>query len=67
MQNNVGSVDKVLRIVAGLAIIVWGVLAGSWLGLIGLVPLATALLGFCPAYSIVGINTCKTSGTPKSG
>lgn len=58
MKANVGTVDKVVRIIAGLAIIGWGVAAGNWLGAIGIVPLATALLGFCPAYSLIGVNTC---------
>jgi len=60
MKANVGTVDKVVRIIAGLAIIGWGVAAGNWLGAIGIVPLATALLGFCPAYSLIGVNTCGT-------
>lgn len=58
MKANIGTVDKVVRIIAGLAIIGWGVAAGNWLGAIGIVPLATALLGFCPAYSLIGVNTC---------
>lgn len=58
MKANVGTVDKVVRIIAGLAIIGWGVAASNWLGAIGIVPLATALLGFCPAYSLIGVNTC---------
>lgn len=58
MKANVGTVDKVVRIIAGLAIIGWGVATGSWLGAIGIVPLATALMGFCPAYSLIGVNTC---------
>jgi hypothetical protein len=60
MKANVGTVDKVVRIIAGLAIIGWGVAAGNWLGAIGIIPLATALLGFCPAYSLIGVNTCGT-------
>jgi len=60
MKTNVGSVDKVVRIIAGLAIIGWGVAASNWLGAIGIIPLATALLGFCPAYSLIGVNTCGT-------
>jgi Protein of unknown function (DUF2892). len=60
MKANVGSVDKVVRIIVGLAIIGWGVAASNWLGAIGIIPLATALLGFCPAYSLIGVNTCGT-------
>lgn len=59
MQCNVGKVDKSLRIVAGLALLALGAsgLIGWW-GLIGLVPLATALLSWCPAYTLLNIKTC---------
>ena len=60
MKVNVGSIDKNLRIVAGLAIIAWGVMSNNWLGAIGLVPLATGLINFCPLYSLLGFNTNKT-------
>ena len=60
MQNNVGHTDKLLRI--GAAVILLGLVATGvigWWGLIGLVPLATGLLNWCPAYTLLGINTCK--------
>lgn len=59
MKTNVGGIDRVLRIVLGLALIgltLAGVI-GAW-GWIGLVPLATAAMGFCPLYPMLGINTC---------
>lgn len=62
MKANVGGVDKIVRIVVGLALIGLGV-AGMiplWVGLIGIVPLATALISFCPLYAIIGVNTCPT-------
>jgi hypothetical protein len=59
MQINVGGTDKILRIVAGLAIIGWGVMTNNWLGVIGIVPLATALINFCPVYTLLGFNTSK--------
>lgn len=59
MKSNVGGIDKTLRLVVGLAIIAWGVLTHNWLGLIGLVPLLTALVNFCPLYTMLGINTGK--------
>ena len=60
MQQNVGSIDKVLRIVAGLVMLSL-VFVGPqtpW-GWIGIVPLLTALIGWCPAYKILGVSTCK--------
>lgn len=59
MKKNVGSIDKIVRIVLGLAVMVFGYLNESWWGLIGLVPLFTAFMGTCPAYLPFGISTCK--------
>ena len=61
MTRNVGTIDRLLRIVVGLALLSL-VFVGpqSYWGLIGLVPLGTALIGYCPAYSLFGIRTCKT-------
>ncbi len=60
MTRNVGSTDRIIRIVAGLVIIGAGVYFGSWWGAIGLIPLATAAIGWCPAYAPFGISTCAT-------
>ncbi|NWF68380.1 MAG: DUF2892 domain-containing protein [Chloroflexi bacterium] len=57
-KNNVGNVDRVVRIVLGLAIIAAGFYFQSWLGLLAIIPLGTALLGTCPLYSLFGISTC---------
>lgn len=60
MKANVGGIDKILRIVVGLALI--GATAAGLLpvwGYIGVVPLLTGLLGWCPAYPLLGMNTCK--------
>lgn len=60
MQQNVGSIDRALRAIVGLVLIslvfvgpqtVWG-----W---IGVIPLVTAIIGWCPPYALLGINTCK--------
>lgn len=59
MQCNVGSTDKIIRLILGAAIIGAGVYYQNWLGAIGLVPIGTALLGWCPAYLPFGISTCK--------
>lgn len=60
MQKNIGKVDKIIRIVVGLAVIAAGVFFQSWWGAIGLVFVGTALVGWCPPYALLGINTCKT-------
>lgn len=60
MKKNVGGADKILRIIAGLVIIALGINFQSWWGLVGIVPLFTALTGTCPAYLPFGISTCKT-------
>ncbi len=59
MKHNVGGLDKTLRIVLGLAIIGAGVMYSSWWGAIGVVLLATGLLGWCPPYALMGFSTCK--------
>ncbi len=64
MIENVGTIDRAIRIVIGMALLSMLIFAGSewkWLGLIGLVPLITALAGRCPAYSVMGIKTCAKS------
>lgn len=65
MKANVGSVDKVLRIIVGLVILgSFFVLQGNarWFALIGVVPIATALIRFCPLYAILGISSGGSSG-----
>jgi len=59
MKKNIGNSDRVFRFAAGAAIIIIGIVAQSWWGLIGFVPIATASMGHCPAYLPFGINTCK--------
>ncbi len=59
MKKNVGNVDKVIRVVLGLAIGALGFINESWWGLVGLLPIATALTGSCFAYTLFGINTAK--------
>jgi len=61
-MKNVGKIDKLLRIVAGLVLISLVFIGPQtpW-GWVGLVPLLTAFGGFCPAYRILGISTCKVT------
>jgi hypothetical protein len=60
MKQNIGSTDRVFRVVLGLAIIAFGLIYQSWWGLVGIVPLITATVRVCPAYIPFGISTCKT-------
>jgi hypothetical protein len=63
MTRNVGGLDRGLRIVAGLLLLALGWFGPlGWWGLVGLVPLATALVGSCPAYTLLGLNTCPMGG-----
>jgi hypothetical protein len=67
MKLNVGVVDKVARIIIGLALLsLMFVLEGNlrWLGLVGIVPLATGLIGYCPLYSLLGLSTCTAKTRP---
>lgn len=61
MKTNIGTTDRIIRAVVGLALIAM-VFVGPQIvwGWIGVVPLITALVGICPAYSLLGIKTCKT-------
>lgn len=60
MTKNVGGIDRILRIVAGVALIALAATGtvGMW-GYIGVVPLLTGAIGWCPAYAPFGIKTCK--------
>jgi len=58
MKKNEGTIDRVLRVVAGMGLLSYAVFGGSAWGYIGIVPLFTGLVGSCPLYSILGINTC---------
>jgi hypothetical protein len=60
MTKNIGGTERVLRVVAGLVLVALAATGqlGAWAWL-GLVPVATGLVGWCPPYSLLGINTCK--------
>lgn len=59
MKNNVGGIDKILRIIVGIVLIALAATGsvGVW-GWIGVVPLLTGLLGWCPLYPLLGMSTC---------
>ena len=64
MTHNIGAADKTARLIAGLALLSLVLLLSGphrWYGLIGIVPLATAYLNFCPLYTLLGVNTCGTA------
>jgi len=67
MTRNIGDTDRVIRIIAGLGLLsLIVILDGNarWWGLIGLAPIATAAIGYCPPYAWMGINTCAKEAAP---
>ncbi len=61
MKKNIGAFERALRVLAGIAILSLAFVGphSAW-GYLGIVPLATGLTGWCPPYSLLGINTCKS-------
>ncbi|MFM8576400.1 MAG: DUF2892 domain-containing protein [Limnohabitans sp.] len=66
MKSTVGGIDRILRIAIGAVLVILAATGqiGLW-GWIGLLPLATGLVGWCPPYGLLGINTCKTRKLPE--
>ena len=66
MKTNEGTIDRALRVIAGLVLIALAATGtvGVW-GWIGVVPLATGLIGWCPAYTLLGMNTCPMTSLVK--
>ncbi|WP_377505409.1 DUF2892 domain-containing protein [Octadecabacter sp. R77987] len=63
MTKNEGTLDRALRVIVGLALLSLVFVGPQTLwGLIGIVPLATGLVGTCPIYSVLGISTCSIKG-----
>ena len=62
LKNNVGGIDRILRVILGVALIAGFFMNADasmrWLYLLGIIPLATGLLGTCPLYTILGLSTC---------
>ncbi len=66
MNRNIGTADRAIRIVVGVCLLaLLFVLDGNarWFGLIGVVPLFTALVRWCPLYTLIGTRTCSVDGT----
>ena len=66
MSRNMGGADRAVRLVVGLALVGWAWSSGAWWGWLGLIPIATALIGWCPAYVPFGWTTCRPR-TPAGG
>jgi hypothetical protein len=66
MNSNVGMIDRIVRIAIGLLLIAYAIPIGfapsawNWVGWIGIVPLATGIMGVCPLYSLLGLSTCPS-------
>jgi hypothetical protein len=61
MTKNVGSIDRIVRILLGLALVAMGVYTQSWWGAVGLIPLLTGLVGWCPMYLPFKVSTAKSA------
>ncbi|PPQ27735.1 YgaP family membrane protein [Rhodopila globiformis] len=57
MEKNIGKTDRIVRAVVGVALILWALTGGPVWAWIGIVPLATAGISFCPAYKLLGMHT----------
>lgn len=67
MKKNIGNIDKVIRLMIGLFIIIYvGFVLNSWWGLIGIIPVFTVVTSNCMLYSILKINTCKIKETAEN-
>jgi len=61
MRKNIGPWDKAIRLIVGLSIGIAGYYYQSWWGLLGVIPILTAVINFCPLYAPFGISTCRRS------
>ena len=65
MKANIGSTDRMIRFALGAIIIAVGYYFKSWWGVVGVVPIITGLLNYCPAYNLIGVSTKKKIETEK--
>lgn len=63
IQCNVGRIERVVRVVLGLAVLAAGLYFNSWWGVLGLLPLLTAVIGWCPVSAMLGLSTCSDPGS----
>ncbi len=60
MQKNIGNIDKIIRLIIGLFVIIYvGFILNSWWGILGIIPIFTVVTSNCMLYSLLKINTCK--------
>jgi hypothetical protein len=67
MKTNVGNTDKIIRIILGVVILLLGWFLNTWWGLIGLLPLLTGLVGWCPGYHALKLSTIKKTPEDTTG
>ena len=66
-MTNMGLIDRIARVAVGLLLIAYAIPVGfpetgwNWVGWIGVIPLLTAIFGYCPAYTLLGISTCPAT------
>lgn len=66
MKCNIGTTEQIVRIVVGILIVLLGVYFRSWWGLIGIVPLITGSIRYCPISDVLGISTCGSNSEAHS-
>ncbi|UWX58090.1 DUF2892 domain-containing protein [Chlorobaculum sp. MV4-Y] len=59
MKKNMGQKDRAVRAILGVAMLVYGVVFQNLVGIVGLIPLATAIIGYCPLYEVLGVTSNK--------
>jgi hypothetical protein len=73
MKPNIGTADRIARIIFGLVLIAYAIPLGfahtgwNFIGWIGIIPIVTALVRFCPAYTFLGVNTCEAPTKSSEG
>lgn len=61
MKCNIGRTEQIIRITIGMVIVFIGLYFRNWWGIIGLIPIATGLIRYCPISHILGVSTCKSN------
>ena len=65
MKKNVGNIDRFIRIILGLALIGFAIVTNSWWGFVGIVPILTAVMSYCPVYGLLKVSTRTRIDTEK--